>query len=89
MILEERISMFRNGFVQAVKAKGTVYFYVRISFRNEQKKTRSRNVLGLGQKENALSLLQSWIDEEKNIPDNMKGYKKEQFEKWIKYIENK
>jgi len=45
--------------------------------------------MGLGQKENALSLLSSWIEDVSNVPDLMKNYEKEDFERWIKYVESK
>lgn len=81
--------MSKRGFVAAVKARGNYFFYVRISFRDENKKPRNKNVMGLGRKENALSLLQSWIEDENNIPDNMKMYGVEDFRKWIEYVERK
>lgn len=81
--------MSKRGFVTAVKARGKYFFYVRISFRNEEKQPRHKNVMGLGQKENALSLLSSWIEDVSNVPDPMKNYEKEDFERWIKYVESK
>lgn len=81
--------MSKSGYVAAVKARGKYFFYVRKSFRNEQKKPTAKNIMGLGQKENALATLQSWIDNEKNVPDNMRIYREEDFKKWIKYVEGK
>lgn len=81
--------MTKSGFVAAVKARGKYYFYVRKSFRDENKKPRNVALMGLGQKENALSLLNYWIEDEKNVPDNMRKYGVEDFKKWIEYVESK
>jgi len=81
--------MSKSGFVQAVKARGKYFFYVRISFRNEEKQPRQKNVMSLGQKESALNLLSSWIEDVSNVPDPVKKYKKEDFERWLKYVESK
>lgn len=83
------VSLLKNGYVQAVKAKGENYFYVRFSFRNEKKMPQAKNLLGLGRKNNALEQLQSWIEDENTIPEIMEGYTKEQFIKWVQYVENK
>lgn len=77
------------GFVQAVKSRGKYYFYVRIAFRDENKKKRNKNIASLGQKENALSLINSWMNDSKTIPEVLGKYDKEDFLKWISYIENK
>lgn len=81
--------MSRTGFVQAVKARGKYYFYVRISFRDENKKPKNKNLMGLGQKEKAHLLLQSWIDDKNSIPEVMKKYNQEDFKKWLKYVQDK
>lgn len=81
--------MSNSGFVQAVKAKGKFFFYVRISFRDENKKPRNKNIFGLGQKENAILLLNSWLVDSEIVPEVLKKYTKDDFKKWISYVEGK
>lgn len=81
--------MSKSGFVQAVKSKGCYYFYVRISYRDEEKKPRNKNLIGLGQKENALFLINSWINKKEEVPEVLHKYNIEDFYKWISYIESK
>lgn len=81
--------MSKSGFVQAVKSKGYYYYYVRISYRDEEKKPRNKNLIGLGQKENALLLINSWINNKALVPEVLNKYNIEDFYKWISYIESK
>lgn len=81
--------MSKSGFVQAVKSRGKYYYYVRVSYRDENKKPRNKNLLGLGQKENAISLIKSWMDNNITIPEILEKYDREDFLNWISYIESK
>lgn len=79
----------RSGFVQAVKARGKYYFYVRIAYRDDMKRKRNKNILALGQKEVAISLLSSWIEDGNVVPDELKKYASGDFERWLKYVQDK
>lgn len=81
--------MNKSGFVQAVKARGNYYFYVRVSYRDKNKKPRSKNLIGLGQKDKAITLINTWIKDKELIPEVLEKYNVDDFEKWIYYIENK
>lgn len=80
--------MGQAGFVQGVKARGKYYYYVRRAFRADDQKVKKINLIALGRKENALSLLKSYINGE-DVPAVLSKYKVEEFERWIKYIEEK
>lgn len=81
--------MSKAGFVQAVKARGKYFFYVRKSFRDENKKPKNKNIFSLGQKEKALSSLNEWVKDHESAPDVLQKYSVEDFKNWIEYVENK
>lgn len=81
--------MARAGYVQGVKSRGKYFFYVRKSFRNEDGKPRTQNLMALGQKEKALETLESWIDDPSKKPDVVRKYNTEVLKKWIHYIHGK
>lgn len=81
--------MSKSGFVQAVKARGNYFFYVRISYRDKDKKPRNKNIFSLGQKEKAIQLLKSWVVNSEIVPEELKKYNEEDFKKWIKYVDSK
>lgn len=81
--------MSKSGFVQAVKSRGKYYFYVRVSYRDKDKKPRNKNVAALGQKENALALLKQWLSDPVLLPDNLNKYNVDDLKDWIKYVESK
>lgn len=78
--------MARAGYVQGVKSRGKYFFYVRRSYRNKEGKPVNESIIALGQKEKALKLLQSWIDDPETKPEAMQKYKEESFKKWMDYI---
>lgn len=81
--------MARAGYVQAVKSRGKYFFYVRKSFRNEDGKPRTKNILALGQKEKAIEVLQKCISNPSDKPEALKKYNVEDFNNWIEYILSK
>lgn len=81
--------MSTSGFVQAVKARGNYFFYVRISYRDKDKKPRNKNIFSLGQKEKAIKLLNSWVVDREIVPEELKKYNEDDFKRWITYVEGK
>lgn len=77
------------GFVQAVKSRGKYYFYVRIAYRDADKKKRNKNIAALGQKDTALSQLKLWLSDPEMLPDELNKYSVEDLKDWIKYVESK
>lgn len=81
--------MKQAGFVQAVKSRGKYYFYVRIAYRDENKKKRNKNIAALGQKDKAISLLKSWLSDPLMLPGKLSKYSEDDLKEWIKYVESK
>lgn len=81
--------MARAGYVRGHKSRGNYFFYVKKSFRNDQGKPDNKSIYALGQKEKALAALNLWLQDPSEIPEVLKKYKKEDFEKWIEYVKSK
>lgn len=81
--------MAKPGHIKAIKAKGNYYFYVFRSFRDENKKATNKTVFTLGRKEKAIESLQLFLEDPAKVPEVLKGYEREQFLKWIEYVEEK
>lgn len=81
--------MSKPGFVQAVKARGKYYYYVRRAYRDIEKKVQKENLYSLGRKEKAHETISTWLRDPSAIPENLRKYKKTDFEHWLKFIEEK
>lgn len=81
--------MSKSGFVQMVKSRGKYYFYVRVSYRDQDKNPRNKNIAALGQKDNAISLLKNWLLDNSLLPEELNKYSAEDIKDWIKYVESK
>lgn len=81
--------MSKSGFVQMVKSRGKYYFYVRVSYRDKDKKPRNKNISALGQKDNAISLLKNWLLDLSMLPEELNKYSADDIKDWIKYVESK
>lgn len=81
--------MSKVGFITANKVKGRYYYLILKSYRDSTKKTRKEVILNLGNKDKSTKIINSFMSDPENIPDNLKMYTKEDFKKWIDYINEK
>lgn len=82
--------MDKTGFVVKVMSKNREYFYLRRSFRKDNR-PQNKNIFSFGNKEKALKNLIEWKNDFNKIPIELKGlgYDSKDISDWIDQIENK
>lgn len=83
--------MKKLGYIQAVTAKGNLYFYVRRSFRDKKdpSKVKKKNVLKLGKSDEAEKKLLNWIENVEELPSELSGFSSEDLSEWLAYVRAK
>jgi DNA-binding transcriptional regulator YhcF (GntR family) len=84
------VIMSKRGFVTKVKSNGKEYFYLRKSYRLAEQVIK-KNIIAFGDKEKALSKMDSWIKDYNDFPAEYKkmGYDQQDIKKWIEEIKSK
>jgi hypothetical protein len=80
--------VFQPGFIVKVKSKGSYYFYLRRSFRDEDKKPKNKSLYSFGNYNKAINNLELWIRNFDLFPNELKafGYNQKDVIKWISEI---
>ena len=82
--------MNKIGYIIRIKSKGRYYFYLRKSFR-EDNKPKNKTIYSFGNKEKAVNSLEEWINNHDLMPGELKelGYDIEDVKGWITEIKNR
>lgn len=73
------------GYIVKVRANGKEYFYLRVSYRKNKKK-KCRNIYSFGNKREAINILNRYIRDPENVPVRLRGYRTNDFQKWLSKI---
>jgi hypothetical protein len=82
--------MDKTGFVVKVMSKGREYFYLRRSFRKDNK-PQNKNIFSFGSREKAIGNLSEWKEDKEKIPKELRnmGYELEDISNWLEQLKNK
>jgi hypothetical protein len=81
------IFLKKVGFIAKVKSRGNLYYYLRVSFRNNQK-PRNKNLFAFGNQNKAINSIEGWISRPESFPGELKelGYDLEDAARWLQEI---
>jgi hypothetical protein len=82
--------MDKTGFIVKVMSKNREYFYLRRSFRKDNR-PQNKNIFSFGSREKAIKDLVDWKKDFNKFPVELKklGYDPEDILSWLKQIETK